>query len=192
MLPQSKLSTRVVPSAFLTPLRMSALVDYEWGGIMVQDPSKGLMYRMWTSLYESDVLTISNGIQRYVLLRLSGITYHSFAFDQNMQPAVVYTTEDAVYYRYFDTVTGVFVTIELDSGCEYPQVTLDEHRANQLEVSDLILSYVREDKLYYRLQRDRYLIEHFVQDAPRRRLTQAGMTRNYRFRWRLVHKIKGE
>lgn len=192
MLPDGVISTHVVSSSFLTPLRKVAYVDFEWGGLDIQDTSKGLLYRLWESYYDGTTIRITDGVKVRRLLTLDNVTYHSFAFDQNMQPCVAYVQRGVTKFWYYDTVGDSYITTVYEGVLEYPQLTLDDHRTNQLGNSDVFLSYIREGKLYYRLQRDRYLIEHFVQDAPNHRLTQTGMTRNYRFRWRLVHKIKGE
>ena len=192
MLPENKLSTHVIASSFLTPLRKSSAVDYEWGGVDIHDTSQGLLYRIWTSTYDGTSIRVTNGLRSRVLLTLKNVTYHSFAFDQNMQPCVAYVMNGKTFFWYFDTLQSKHITLDYGVGYEYPQVTLDDHRQHQLGVSDIILSYIREDKLYYRLQRERYLQENFLEDVPHMKLTQTGMTRNYRFRWRYVRKKQGE
>lgn len=192
MLPENKLSITPVAESFLTPLRRYSVCDYEWGGKGIQDTTKGLFYKLWTSHYDGTSITVTNGEVTRTLLRLSFVDHHSFAFDQNMQPCVVYIQHGLMKFWHYDTVVAKHITLEYGAGYEYPQVSLDDHRQHQLGVSDIILSYIREDKLYYRLQRERYLQENFLADVPHMKLTQTGMTRNYRFRWRYVRKIQGE
>ena len=192
MLPESKLSTIPVAESFLTPLRKDPERDYEWGGKDIQDMTKGLLYKMWTSHYDGSRITVTNGEVTRTLLILPFVDHHSFAFDQNMQPCVVYVQYGLTKFWYYDTIEAKHITLNYGAGYEYPQVTLDDHRQHQLGISDIILSYIREDKLYYRLQRERYLQENFLKDVPHMKLTQTGMTRNYRFRWRYVRKKQGE
>ena len=49
MLPQNTLSTEPVPAVFeggrALPVRNE--VDYELGGVALNDPSKGLLHQMW-------------------------------------------------------------------------------------------------------------------------------------------------
>ena len=193
MLPENKLSSEVVAAAFLTQLRNSSDVDYEWGGVRLRDTSQGLLKYQWRSQYLGDSLKLYSGAAAPVeVIKSAGITHHSFAFDQNMQPCVVYNKAGTTYYYWYDPIEGKQTTMSFDDYMEYPQVSLDDHRQHQLGVSDIILSYIRDDKLYYRLQRERYLQEHFLEDVPHMKLMQIGMTKNLRFRWRYVRKKQGE
>lgn len=193
MLPESKLSSKVVAAAFLTPLRNSSDIDYEWGGVKLRDTSQGLLKYLWRSEYSDGALKLYNGVDAPVtVLRSAGITHHSFAFDQNMNLCVIYNKAGVTYYYWYDPIEGKQTTMSFDDYMEYPQVSLDDHRQHQLGVSDIIMSYIREYKLYYRLQRERYLQEHFLEDTPQMKLMQIGMTKNLRFRWRYVRKKQGE
>ena len=193
MFPENKLSTRPVAAAFLTPLRNDSNIDYEWGGVRLRDPSQGLLKYIWRSEYKGGSIRLLNGVDAGVaVVNSTGITHHSFAFDQNMNPCVVYNKAGVTYYYWYDPIKGKQTTLAFDDYFEYPQVTLDDHRQPRLGVSDIVMSYIREDKLYYRLQRERYLQEHFLEDVPQMKLMQTGMTKNLRFRWRYVRKKQGE
>lgn len=182
----------MVAAAFLTPLRNSPDVDYEWGGIRLRDTSQGLLKYQWRSHYLDGSLKLYNGVNAPVeVIKSNGIIHHSFAFDQNMNPCVVYNKAGVTYYYWYDPIEGKQTTMSFDVYMEYPQVSLDDHRQHQLGASDIILSYIRDDKLYYRLQRERYLQEHFLEDVPHMKLMQIGMTKNLRFRWRYVRKKQG-
>lgn len=193
MLPENKLSSKVVAAAFLTPLRNDGNVDYEWGGVKLRDTSQGLQKYQWRSDYIGDRIVLYSGVAAGVpVVQSAGIIHHSFAFDQNMNPCVVYNKAGVTYYYWYDPVEGKQTTMAFDVYMEYPQVSLDDHRQHQLGNSDIILSYIRDGKLYYRLQRERYLQEHFLEDTPDHKLMQIGMTKNLRFRWRYVRKKQGE
>lgn len=186
------LSSQVIPAKFLTPMRAVDYVDYEWGGVRIRDTSQGLMSHLWTGIYEGSTLSLSNGVVRHNINIGLNVRSMSFCFDQNMNPAVVYVRNGVGYLYWYDPVAAAQVTLQLDYVVEYPQITLDDHRASQVGASDIILSYIRDDKLYCRIQRERYLQEHFLEDVPNRRLKQVGMTANYRLRWRHVQKELGE
>lgn len=193
MLPKNKLSTHPVAAAFLTPLRNDGNVDYELGGVALRDTSQGLRSYLWRSDYiNTNVYLYREQFLMGAVVQATGITHHSFAFDQNMNPCVVYNKDGVTYLYWYDPVQSKQTTLKFDDYFEYPQVTLDDHRQHQLGNSDIILSYIRDDKLYYRLQRERYLQEHFLADTPNHKLMQIGMTRNLRLRWRYVHKKQGE
>lgn len=192
MFPSNELSTTSVSAAFNTPVRRNPLRDYEWGGVDIQDVSLGLLYKVWVSEYDGTNISITNGEVHRTLLSVSDVDHISFAFDQNMQPCVAYTSLGSTKFWYFDNIASQYITLDYGAGPEYPQVSLDGNRKDQLGSSDVILSYILNDKLYYRLQRERYLQEHFLLDTPNMKLMQIGMAKNLRFRWRYVHKIKGE
>lgn len=195
MLPDNKLSTFPVAASFLVPTRRDANVDYEYGGIRLRDTTQGLQYQLWRSEYvDGSILLVPERTgSRVSVVNRTGVIHHSFAFDQNMNPCVVYKVGlGSTFMYWYDPVAGSQQTLELDGTIEYPQVTLDDNRQFNLGSSDIILSYIRDGKLYYRLQRERYLQEHFLEDTPDRKLTQTGMTRNLRFRWRHVRKKQGD
>ena len=131
MLPDGVISTHAVSSSFLTPLRKVAYVDFEWGGLDIQDTSKGLLYRLWESYYDGTTIRITDGVKVRRLLTLDNVTYHSFAFDQNMQPCVAYVQRGVTKFWYYDTVGNSYITTVYEGVLEYPQLTLDDHRTNQ-------------------------------------------------------------
>lgn len=192
MLPDNDLSSEPVIDRFTVPLRRSPYVDYEWGGVAVRDSTKGLLHAIWQSSYDGTYLTLGYDDIEHKINIGADVQNLSFAFDQNMNPCVVYNKDDSTYLYWYDTLQGAQVTTKMSTKFEYPQMSLDEHRTEFISTSDIILSYTRDNKLYYRLQRERYLQEHFLADLPDQRLTQIGMSNNYRFRWRYKKKLKGE
>ncbi|WOE40658.1 hypothetical protein [Acinetobacter chinensis] len=139
-----------------------------------------------------NLITLHNGVDEGVsVIQSTDISHHSFAFDQNMNPCIVYNKAGTTYCYWYDPVKGEQTTMEFDVYMESPQVSLDDHR-HQLGSSDIILSYTREDKLCYRQQRDRYQIEYILGDARNQKLTQIGMSKNNRFQFRLVFDWRNE
>lgn len=192
MLPDNELSTHPVAASFLVPYRQYELVDYEWGGIDLADTSKGMQVKIWTCNYVENQIIISDGLISHTVLNVENVTALSFAFDLSMQPVVTYVVNGETYLNWYDTAVSQRVTTKFGADYITPQLSLDEHRAFQSTNADVIFAYLRQGILRTRLQRDRYQIEHDLSEAKNQKLTQIGMSKNYRFQFRLVFDWRNE
>lgn len=171
MFPEGSPSSSYVRGAFLAPddADRSLLMDYERGGVHLNDPSQGLDYQVWKMWYDADnsqikLSTLAN-TDETVVLTSGQITELSFTFDQNMRLAMVYVENTIAKFRWFDPIQNAVVTDVLQ-GATSPMIALDEKRSLQLSDSDIVLAYVRDGSLYYRLQRERFLTEHALAALP--------------------------
>jgi hypothetical protein len=155
------------------------------GGVALNDPSQGLQVKEWTLYLVGDDVTISaEGVAPTVLFSGANITELSLAFDQNMQPVVAYVqAEQARLYWFDSSIPGYTSTVI--AGAITPRVALDEKRPLLVLSSDVILGYIRAGNLYFRAQRDRYLIEYLLKSDVNATLVTVGMTTNYRFKFKL-------
>lgn len=184
MLPAHILSTTAVPGPFLEPdnLPYDPLVDYELGGVAIRDASQGLLVKTWACrLSGNDVIASAADVADVVLFTRAGITEIAFCFDQNMNPCVTFMQAGVLTLWWFDSsVPGqVFTTYDGIT----PRVCLDDKRANQTGASDIILTYVRDGQLYFREQRDRFLVEYFLADVTGFTLKKFGMNTVLRLQW---------
>ena len=183
MLPNGVLSTVPVPAAFQPPHDRvkERLIDYELGGRAIQDPSEGLEVKVWTAEADEQtgsIMLSAPGVTPVEFLVVPGVQEISLAFDQNMQPALAYLTADGAFLYWFDTTLPGFTTLALPAGSRSPRISLDDKRARQTAISDIVLAYIRGDKLYARAQRDRFSIEYELAEIPLaeyRELGQIGM-----------------
>lgn len=163
MLPDNVLSSAPVVAPFqgARGLPVSALVDYEDGGIALNDTSRGLLYQRWRGrVIGDDVVLDAPEAPETVIYSEPGITQISFTFDQNMRPVLAFVRDGLPFLRWYDpTVPGVVVT-PLGAGIATPRVTLDDKRPTQTGISDVVLAYKRLGKLFVRYQRDRFQIEY--------------------------------
>lgn len=171
MFPEGSPSSNYVRGTFLAPddADRSLLLDYERGGIHLNDPSEGLSFQTWKMWYDADnsqikLATLTN-TDETVILTSSQITELSFTFDQNMRLAMVYVENTIAKFRWFDPIQNAIVTDVLQ-GATSPMIALDEKRNRQLTDSDIVLGYVRDGSLYYRLQRERFAVEHLLSALP--------------------------
>lgn len=166
------LKTLVLPAivgAFLPPdnLPNTPLLDYQLGGVGLSNPTQGLQVQTWT------LQVLGTGAGTYVsvsapntpattLFSLPFLTWARLAFDQNMHPVVSYVSNDSPGFYWWDpTIPGNTFTA-LASTVSNPCVTMDDKRALQTVEgnNDVVLAYINNTNLCYRLQRERYNTEH--------------------------------
>lgn len=195
MIPGGRLSTTSVPADYFTPDDRDPpdfLTDYELGGIALSDPSEGLQVLEWTVRYDGvtgNVMLSAPSVAETVIFTEPAITEISLAFDQNMRPFFAYVQAGRAKFRWYDTDAGRNVVTELSAGDRNPRCCMDDKRDMQVSqgANDIILAYVRADKLYYRQQRDRYETEYLLaEEIPAPILLRVGMAKNYRLQFMFV------
>ena len=193
MLPENVLSTLPVPARFFGARAgaTSKTVDYEDGGIALNDPSMGLLYRRWRARLfnagqaDSYVMLDARDVPEFVWLTVPNMTEISFSFDANMQPVVAYVANGQSYLNWFDSIASDYVTTTLAADVKTPRVSMDDKRlvgSQGYQLSDVILAYVRGGNLYYRQQRDRYQVERLLATGVKP-LIKIGFSRGLRLQF---------
>ena len=179
------------PDNIATP---SELIDYELGGIALQDPSKGLTYQVWKGYWQDTDSTVyleSEDIATPIaLFTQANVIEFAFTFDQNMRwSTAIRLTGDTLEHRWYDTAAEAYV-ISTYSGVTSARLAVDDKRDTQVQfgASDMILTYVRSNQVRWRIQRDRFLTEYsyptlVVSDSNR--ITHFGMSKTNRLQWRI-------
>ena len=165
MIPDKRLSSTVLAGEFLAPddRPYKALVDYELGGIALQDPSQGLQVQRWkVELLGDDVTLTDEAGNATVAFTKTGISTLSLAFDQNMNPFVAFTENGIARQWWFDTVQSAQVFTTLPTGAVSPVCCLDDKRYMQTGASDILLFYSLSSDLYFSAERDRYTISYLL------------------------------
>lgn len=163
MIPGNAISPTPRPAPFIEPQNdpSTPLVDVEMGSLALNDPTGGLLQKLWTAYMDGDsVMLKADGVAPVALFVRSGITLLSLAFDQNMRPFIAFVDGAGAHYWWFDPAAGDVVIADLPAGTQYPRCTLDDKRPEQVSDSDIILSYIRAGNLYYCQQRDRFGTEY--------------------------------
>ena len=172
-MPEGGLSTAPRPSRFFGARSgaVSKTIDYEDGGIAIQDASDGLLYQRWRARLfnagkdDSFVMLDAREVPEFVWLTVPKMTEISFSFDANMRPSVAYVAGGQAFLSWYDSLDSTYKTTALAVGVITPRVTLDDKRyvgSNGYQISDVILAYVRGGNLYTRIQRERYETEHLM------------------------------
>lgn len=165
-LPGDALAFPAIPGALLSPDalgRPNRVIDYEHGGIALNDGTQGLQVQNWRLRLVGTEVRVSAApyVAETVLITVPGITQCSLAFDQNMNPAVAYAAGNQAYLYWYSTALEAMTTTTLDADVRSPFLCMDDKRApaTTLNLNDVLLFYIRSNRLCYRQQRDSYTIE---------------------------------
>ncbi|WP_444934973.1 hypothetical protein [Microbulbifer sp. JTAC008] len=189
-LPDNTLSTQIDSAPFTgaAQLPVRSLIDYESGGIAIQDPSEGLLYQTWRARILNDgteIVLDAREVPAFTAITGSDISEVSLAFDQNMHPVLAYVEAGLAKLYWYDTTQGKQVTDEWP-GVVTPRVTMDDKRPLQSTKSDVIFAYLKSGNLYCRQQRDRYQTEYLLQENVNRSgLIKVSMNRHFRLQFLL-------
>lgn len=187
MIPQNSLSVFPVVSEFVerASRRTLPLVDYEMGGVALNDPSQGLLVQLWrVQVLGPDVVVDHDGGTQQILFSRPNITEVALAFDQNMRPYIAFVQDGTAWLWWYDSAAGAMVFSSF-VGAVTPRLATDEKRPLQLADSDVILAYVRANNLYFRMQRERFQTERLLASAVNATLVAIGMNRGNRLQFRL-------
>lgn len=188
---------RYLRSSWMFPEARSAndeLTDFEFGGILLQDPSRGLQYQVWKGYWNSSdskaylVPQDGEGTPIEIFTELNVIEF-TFSFDQNMRwCAATRFTDKTMKFRWYDSVTEAY-TVNTYTNIDSVRLTHDDKRDVQVNLgtSDVILTYLTANSLRWRVQRDRYLSEYAGPGVYplSHRITNFGMNTKNRLQWRI-------
>lgn len=184
-MPEPLLIGSTVSTVFLYPRSKSYLPSesYDLGGVAIGDPSQDLTKYVWQAWTDGTTIRVKrDDLDAYhVVLMDSNITEIDLTFDQNMRPCITYVANGISKLYWYDTRQAMQVTDSYPL-ITNPRVSLDDKRRFNVANSDIIFAYQREDKLCYRVQRERFTIEHVLATNTKKRLLwRIGMGRNNRF-----------
>lgn len=190
MMPDNVLSSSPISGAFLVPDKVEPLVDYEWGGVALLDTSQGLMVYVWKCFYQDGWIKVTNDIVTNQVIQVANVVHLSLAFDFNMNPTIAYIVENIdktrdTYLYWYDSQAASQVNTLYGLGYVSPQLSLDDHRLRQSANADIIFAYIKNNNLYYRQQRDRFLTEYLLESGLSEdiELRQIGMNVANRFQY---------
>lgn len=118
----------------------------------------------WDPLLGQFTLTNAAGTVLHTLAR-SGVISCDLAFDSlDRQFYCWLEANDQIWMYWFNSVSSAFEITNITSG-ENPCCAFDERRIILSSQADIYLFYQRDNLIFYRLQRDRYLVEYPVPDS---------------------------
>lgn len=113
-------------------------------------------------------------------------SYIDIAFDQNDRFFLSWLEDDdKIKIYWYDPLISNYTITEIAQGTN-PCCQLDDYRAIFIPNSDILLVYQRENNVFYRQQRDRYLVEYAVpHNFSAVEIDTCGMATNLRFSIRI-------
>jgi hypothetical protein len=200
-MPNNVLSVRPIPAAFMPPrtvLRSTiaqGLQDVHMGGVALNDPSQGLSYQLWTATVGpggQGIYLAAPNTPAQLYIATSAI-WVALSFDQNARPFVAYVTDNTglAFYRWFDTTISNFRTTQIPGNVFRVFAVLDDPRPVQIQTSDIILAYVRQNTLFSRVERDRFGVEYTLGAAPGK-LVQLGINHVLRLQFAFQNVAGGQ
>jgi hypothetical protein len=171
----------------------SLVLDYERGGIGLNDPSEDMDYQNWTLSYDGITsrmeIEAPNHPKSLIWSRIN-ITQISLAFDQNMNPFIAFVQDGVAKYYWYDSDLAAVTTTELPAGSVTPRCCIDDKRPGRSGTSDIILCWVQDGKLWFGLERERYTIPRVLVDpfvhpitGAQQYLKKVGMNEGNRLQW---------
>ena len=188
--PENRLSTSLVASPYTYPYTLTppnARTAYSLGGVGLGNAGQGLSFQLWTAVAKPTYVELKapNQVEPIVVLSQPDITELTLAFDQNMNITLAYVQYGQAKLYWFDTFISSYTITLVGDGAISPRVTLDDKRELRTASSDVILAYVRNDNLYFRMQRERYLSERLLKLNVAGRLVQMGANTKNRLQWKI-------
>lgn len=168
--------------------RKVPLIDYERGGVALDDPSQGLDGYDWTVKYDPADSGIyvwredQGEASKVLLLTKPGVTRICLAFDQNMRAHVAWEDASGVTLRRYNGTAMEEMPIPNASS---PCLTLDIHQLEFVTNSDILLGYNNGTNLCVRVQREVYAVEHVQGDVGNAPLMMMGANTSFRMQWRM-------
>ena len=163
-LPEPLLISNRVTTQFLYPRSKSYPLTESWenGGVALNDSSEELTKYVWQAWTDGTTITVKRDdlATETVLITDSNITEVDLTFDQNMNPCIAYVANGISKLYWYDSLRGMQVIDEYPL-ITNPRVSLDDKRRVNVANSDIIFAYISKDnKVKYRIQRERFSIEH--------------------------------
>lgn len=189
MMPGHVVTPEPLRGNWLYPPRNSntPLIDKEVGGVGYQDPSQGLAVKTWTLEYRDGAMHLSaDGTADIVLFSRPGVVEVALAFDINMRAVVGFTDAGGTTFWYYNTLTNQMDFFPyLPAGSTSLRATLDSRDPLTSSTADVLLSYVRNNNLYSREQRDRYEVEYLLATNAGTKVLNMGLSTVNRMQFRL-------
>ena len=183
--PEPLIISNLVDTPFIYPRSKNYPLTESWesGGVALSDPSEDLTKYVWQAWTDGTLIKVKRDDldTHHVVLMDTNITEVDLTFDQNMRPCITYVANGISKLYWYNAEQAMQVFDEYPD-IRNPRISLDDKRKFNVANSDIIFAYQKGDTLCYRIQRERFTIEHVLAtDSKKRLLWRIGMGRNNRF-----------
>jgi len=191
MIPRAAFEAGDNPTGVAPPKNQTRFrwMDRAFGGVDVQDTSKGFLYQIWTATYDvlsGNVALSSEDGKTRLAMTLHGIDEIALSFDINCNWVLAWrlTNKKAFVSYYHDASLGRVT--EYLGMCSSIMMSVDDVRGILIGVSDILVTYITlARRLVVRGQREKYRVAHDmgVLVPAEQELANFGMGANGRLQW---------
>ena len=163
MIPENRFALAPSPDLFINPWSGQNLLSICWGPVGVNDPSDGLLVKLWTARADGpNVYVSAPEVPEFLFYtHTHTLTQISIAFNQNgLIHLGLSDTQPLTYLYWYDNLASGMVLTPMTPDVSYPRLTLDDARSFNIPQSDVIFAYIRADTIKYRIQRERFEVEY--------------------------------
>jgi hypothetical protein len=177
MLPDNKLSTvpvladyyspdDITPVDATWPLVITSPVDYELGGVNVNDNTGGMLLKNWQFYCHNDNLYAkADGVTDILLATSENIVCVAGSFDSAMMPYYAFTNALSCLFYWYNYATTEYEVIALPYTAD-PRLCLDDKRLDQAMSSSVLLFYLNNGFLCFRAQNESFQVERQLAQVP--------------------------
>lgn len=160
------------------------LIDFEQGGIALNDGSQGTDVQLWSGIYLDGGFQLSAPtVPPTIVYSTPNVTRFAFSFDQNMQPVLAWQDPSGAHVRFYAN-TGHFQIQDLEAGAVNVCMSADSNNPLDVNIRNVILAYNVGDSLNARVQVESYADAHVLDGAFPYAMTACGPGTDYRYRYR--------
>ena len=190
MLPDNRLTNTAVVSdwMFNADSVIGSNFFFAEGGIGLQNPIQGVTGQLWKiRVYQNKYVYLESLTYPETLIHTGeAISDITLAFDVNMNYYFAFLDKGECFLSWFDITQAKQVITSFGMDIVTPVVELDDKREMFYSNADVVFSYIRDNKLYHRLQRERFTIERLLDEGPYVGIAKAGMNKGNRFQYKLI------
>ncbi len=183
MIPEGHLSSRPVISPIIGGRSGNITIeqDFENGPRYLGDTTYGLFDSVWQAFKTSQGVDIGSATtENFLAYENPRVKELSFTFDQNGRYSICMIINDRCILYWYDPTIEAFTTIDLGKDYITPKLFLDDKRESQSGNSDILIFYIKYNRLCYVQQRDRFLTEYVLVNPISGEIIKVGMSRNLR------------
>ena len=170
-----------LPTTILSPIARPRNDFYglhkskSYGGVAIGDTSEPLNKYIWDGEYDKDAGSFSfwrrdlgKNTKTTVFEGKKDILSIDFCFDQNMRAFISYEQNYQSYYWHFNAENSTYDEVKLENATRFPRCCLYTAQPYSIPDSDVIIAYIRNNKLLFRVQRERFLKEYLIKEDPKK------------------------
>ena len=161
------------------------------GPVALNDANEGLNNKFWATYFDPStnniILDDLEGNTEIIVNEPLGIKIIGLAFDQNGNDTYAWITEtDILMLRFFDGGIPGDITVNLGTAQDVV-ITMDMKYQAENSKSDVLLFYIKDNAIFYRVQRESYNTENPTPvTSGASRLIDSGMRTDYRFQVKYI------